>query len=289
MKTLSGIIVWGIAISLFAGCSGNKTNVDEEQREVLEEISKIPNPKPAETTFSADQLASLQEQLFFFLREQVVGVDNNTFVKYEEIKVSGNSFEYSTVVIEKDMLAMNKYPGREQAALISLSSFDQNFSNEELGDSIRITGSFEANPVSGSQSELPLSQVKINITSHKYSSVLYSTPYSYSGFERSINESDFTKDLIVKFNEPVIYSKDEIYLAARVKKLRKQDLSGMSKDDLAYLRNEIFARHGHTFKTDKMKSYFEAKEWYHPYFTDATLFLNETEKENVQLIRSMES
>lgn len=42
-----------------------------------------------------------------------------------------------------------------------------------------------------------------------------------------------------------------------------EELSGCTDSQLAYIRNEIFARHGYIFKTDKYNNYFESKSWYH--------------------------
>ncbi len=40
------------------------------------------------------------------------------------------------------------------------------------------------------------------------------------------------------------------------------DIKGMSADELALARNEIFARHGRIFKNDTFKNYFNSKSWY---------------------------
>lgn len=42
------------------------------------------------------------------------------------------------------------------------------------------------------------------------------------------------------------------------------DLHGLSKSDVGFMRNEIYARHGYIFKTEPYKSYFESQSWYHP-------------------------
>lgn len=69
-----------------------------------------------------------------------------------------------------------------------------------------------------------------------------------------------------------------------------EELSGCTDSQLAYIRNEIFARHGYIFKTDKYNNYFESKSWYHPnsYATDNVNDLNAYEKYNVELIKSLE-
>ena len=69
-----------------------------------------------------------------------------------------------------------------------------------------------------------------------------------------------------------------------------EELSGCSSEQLGYIRNEIFARHGYAFETDKYISYFGSKNWYYVDYsvTDNTSGLNSYEKRNVELIKSME-
>ncbi len=66
------------------------------------------------------------------------------------------------------------------------------------------------------------------------------------------------------------------------------DLSGLSKQDLKIMRNEIFARHGFIFKTPEMKAYFTAQSWYHGQYDDVVLMLSNIEKQNVILIKKYE-
>ena len=69
-----------------------------------------------------------------------------------------------------------------------------------------------------------------------------------------------------------------------------EELRGCSSEQLGYIRNEIFARHGYAFETDKYISYFGGKNWYYVDYsvTDNTSGLNAYEKRNVDLIKSME-
>lgn len=74
----------------------------------------------------------------------------------------------------------------------------------------------------------------------------------------------------------------------------ESEFDGWSATDLAYLRNEIFARHGRIFNSETYRSYFSQKTWYKPtydpsYF-DANLgsFLNDYEWANLKLIQRLE-
>ena len=49
--------------------------------------------------------------------------------------------------------------------------------------------------------------------------------------------------------------------------LTETDLIGLTTDELAYARNEIYARHGRMFITQKYQDYFNGKSWYEPKYT----------------------
>lgn len=70
--------------------------------------------------------------------------------------------------------------------------------------------------------------------------------------------------------------------------LTKSDIAGMSKEDLALARNEIYARHGRKFQSAVYQQYFESKSWYkeNPSYNydDENANLNEIEIKNVQFI-----
>jgi hypothetical protein len=78
------------------------------------------------------------------------------------------------------------------------------------------------------------------------------------------------------------------YPQASQRLLSVYDLSGMSKQDLKIMRNEIFARHGYIFKTPEMKSYFVTQSWYHGQYADVTSLLSSIENQNVEFIKKHE-
>ena len=77
--------------------------------------------------------------------------------------------------------------------------------------------------------------------------------------------------------EEYIFPSDRVYLTIDI-------LEELTKDELALLRNEIYARHGYVFNLEEYKTYFNRKSWYRPneYF-DESMF-NEIEKANKDLI-----
>jgi hypothetical protein len=114
------------------------------------------------------------------------------------------------------------------------------------------------------------------------------------GYDEPVDEprkipGDYSiSDILVEVGTPLLIDRSQLYLKAKITDLAERDVAGMTKDELGYLRNEIFARHGHTFRTPKMNDYFESKRWYHPIDSDAAPLLNKFEKRNVELIRKKE-
>lgn len=85
----------------------------------------------------------------------------------------------------------------------------------------------------------------------------------------------------------MMYDINERYISA-------DELSDWSSSDLAKLRNEIFARHGRIFTTQKWADYIATKSWYVPtydasYFDDNMgSFLNDYEWKNLNVILKLE-
>ncbi|MGJ4851831.1 YARHG domain-containing protein [Bacillota bacterium Meth-B3] len=86
-------------------------------------------------------------------------------------------------------------------------------------------------------------------------------------------------------------AKDNTYILkeASSKKLTKKYLRDKlgSKSKYALARNEILARHGYVFKTDKYKKYFRNQKWYKPggYSSGD---LSKTEWHNIELLKELE-
>ena len=68
--------------------------------------------------------------------------------------------------------------------------------------------------------------------------------------------------------------------------LTPEELQGLSADQLAVVRNEIFARRGRYFKDDWLRAYFSQFPWYQPYAWDVPL--NPIDQANVKLVQSLE-
>lgn len=72
------------------------------------------------------------------------------------------------------------------------------------------------------------------------------------------------------------------------KLLTSADLASLPKEEYKFIRNEIFARHGRIFTSSRYLNYFRQFSWYNPRFTDSEIILSPIERENVNLIRSLE-
>lgn len=105
-----------------------------------------------------------------------------------------------------------------------------------------------------------------------------SSNYDTKKETKNIETPDFSFDE----NNDYIFPSDSVYLT-------KSMLDELTKDELALLRNEIYARHGYKFNLEVYKTYFGKKSWYRPneYF-DESMF-NEVEKSNKDLIVEYET
>ena len=62
----------------------------------------------------------------------------------------------------------------------------------------------------------------------------------------------------------------------------------LSAEDLAYMRNEIYARHGMKFKNPEVTALFSTFKWYKPKYGNVDKFLSPIEQQNLRLIKELE-
>lgn len=85
----------------------------------------------------------------------------------------------------------------------------------------------------------------------------------------------------------ILPQSDSVYLTL-------QDIEGLTREELFYGRNEIYARHGRKFLDDNIQAYFNEKSWYTPLYEaeyfDAhqDSFFNDYEKKNAEFILNYE-
>ena len=78
------------------------------------------------------------------------------------------------------------------------------------------------------------------------------------------------------------------YPESSIKPLKEEDVENMKPADLRIMRNEIYARHGYSFKIADMREHFDKLDWYMPMAVDITSKLTKVEKENAALIKRYE-
>ncbi len=78
------------------------------------------------------------------------------------------------------------------------------------------------------------------------------------------------------------------YPQASMRLLKAKDVENEMKEDLEFMRNEIFARHGYCFKKKHLRQQFENEDWYVPNTVDIKGFLTDIEKKNIELIKRYE-
>ncbi|MFT4601204.1 MAG: hypothetical protein ACI857_001382 [Arenicella sp.] len=79
------------------------------------------------------------------------------------------------------------------------------------------------------------------------------------------------------------------YPQASQRLLETADVENLMEDELTEMRNEIYARHGYSFKNKDWRYHFETLDWYMPTGVDIRSKLSDTEVANIELIYEYES
>lgn len=106
-------------------------------------------------------------------------------------------------------------------------------------------------------------------------------------------ENTYKGSTVYEISDFTIFEGDYIIKDSGIRLLTEADIAGLSKAQLGYARNEIFARHGRPFKTQKYKDYFAKCSWYkvNPNYNlnDDKSNLSEIERANVDFIIAQEN
>jgi len=78
------------------------------------------------------------------------------------------------------------------------------------------------------------------------------------------------------------------FTEASTRYLEVPDVENMLPEEIEMIRNEIYARHGYSFKNLKIRRIFDAKEWYMPMAIDIRDQLTEMEAYNIDLLYNYE-
>lgn len=79
------------------------------------------------------------------------------------------------------------------------------------------------------------------------------------------------------------------YPEASTRLLTDEDVNNLDSDELAYMRNCIYARRGYSFKDKEWRYTFEQKDWYMPTCIDVRDKLTDIEVTNIELIYDYEA
>jgi hypothetical protein len=71
--------------------------------------------------------------------------------------------------------------------------------------------------------------------------------------------------------------------------LTEVDVENLRPSELRIMRNEIYARHGYSFKLAEMRAHFDPLPWYMPAAVNITTKLTDIEKKNAALIKRYEA
>lgn len=86
------------------------------------------------------------------------------------------------------------------------------------------------------------------------------------------------------------YEEDYIIPESSERKLTKSDVKGLSKQEIRYACNEIYARNGRKFKDQELQDYFDEQYWYEGYIEpdefDESL-LSDVERYNAYFLREL--
>jgi hypothetical protein len=88
--------------------------------------------------------------------------------------------------------------------------------------------------------------------------------------------------------ETIVRYENKIHQGLSTTPITRTLLEGLFLEDVAQMRQEIYARHGKVFKESWLQTYFSSFDWYKadPNFTDASL--SEVEKKNIATIAAYE-
>jgi hypothetical protein len=263
--------------------------------------------------FTPDQADMIADELFVFIHKAMVS--DNTVALKEEFTVNRNSFKYTLIRhnLENFGLESSSYEGVRPPSEEDLAAYEADTTGEvpypygegytqtnyyytSQIDTFTIYGDYNAY-AEDSQSSTHAVTVWLENGGvlHKNAAevgedcVPVFRPNEYSYFNPLDGPDFLGQDYVdVDLAVPLVFKKEELYLKAKIKVLNDGDLTGLSKDELSFVRNDIFAHHGHTFKTPKMIEHYQLASWYHPIVPDAAALLNEFEKKNVDLIKKKE-
>ncbi|MEI9921602.1 MAG: YARHG domain-containing protein [Bacteroidota bacterium] len=229
-----------------------------------------------------EETARVNLEVFMRLRQGYVNDDGASYaVAYrEDFHVNGNKFDYTLMRHNADHAGLT-------ASEEPYSETSQRYIPEI--DTFYVTGEYTVVQEKGLGKQAPLTCNLTGTEKHVNAVVDPDGDDRKTKMRISMIGYNGNGDVFgITLGSPMIFTPDWLFVKAKVADLTDKDLEGLGKDDLAFVRNDIFARHGHTFKTPKMIDHYKDLEWYHAVIDDATSLLNKFERRNVEFIKKKE-
>ncbi|MEJ0033594.1 MAG: YARHG domain-containing protein [Bacteroidota bacterium] len=265
-------------------------------------------------TLTAAETERVMDEIFLAMHNGLIYRDRQVSLK-EEFKVDGNSFDYVLIRDNGDNAGMTSQswggmrpPTQEEQDAWDADTtkdkeplYGEAYTETEYRytseiDTLYVTGYFKAyaDEPESTPRKLTIEFGGDGLT-HKNANevdgdgVPHFRPqvWGYYNPEEGMSLLD-DEYLYVDLSEPLTFRKEDLYMKAIIKDLTDADLAGLTKDDLTFIRNDIFAHHGHTFKTTKMITHYQPTDWYRAAVADAAPLLNKFEKRNVEFIKKKE-
>lgn len=118
--------------------------------------------------------------------------------------------------------------------------------------------------------------------------VISKKPFSLTGKWTPFNTTQVGRQYTLIRRNFVYHAAAGSFDQASLRLLTSDDVNNLIKDELRQMRNEIYARHGYSFKLKEMRELFDHQEWYMPISTDVRKKLTAVEIKNEQLIKQFE-
>lgn len=110
----------------------------------------------------------------------------------------------------------------------------------------------------------------------------------WTPYETTDNAKDFVlKKTEFKYQPDVGYSYTDANPSLEL--LKSSDVENLSKQEIRYSRNLIYARHGYAFSKLETRQAFEEFDWYVPLKSNVDADLTDIEKKNIDLLNRYES
>ncbi|MEP0365510.1 MAG: YARHG domain-containing protein [Cyclobacteriaceae bacterium] len=253
--------------------------ISENQFEILGAYVDCPNTFPCEPSYG-----ELHEKL------EYRKIDGNELLILKDEQSDLKNILIKSKVGLRDLVNTNKinhqlagkYRNRQTGQIVTFSANYPNVEGLTEGKSYTFETDYD----------FPMDAIKLTETSLFFEK----TNSGLSLFKAMINEYDELEqgELIYELDllERISFVKSELpgdFAFASLTPLIDDILFHYSLAELRLMRNEIFARYGHKFKSQDLNEHFYSKLWYRPTDTDATNELTELERINVQQIRNVEA